>query len=135
MCTRANAALRARARSPPTAWRGATGASPTLPVAAAAKVLPQRTVRVLLIERGGEILFEQRPATGIWGGLWSLPECALDEDVVRALRTRFGATMSPLRDALPPIEHGFTHFRLTLHPQRVAAHRWPRVREAPGMRG
>jgi A/G-specific adenine glycosylase len=33
------------------------------------KVLPQRAVRVLLIERGGEILFERRPPLGIWGGL------------------------------------------------------------------
>ena len=25
-----------------------------------------------------------------------------------------------VEEALPPVEHGFTHFRLTLHPQRVA---------------
>ena len=44
------------------------------------KVLPQRAIRVLLIERGGEILFEKRPPLGIWGGLWSLPEVGVDAD-------------------------------------------------------
>jgi A/G-specific adenine glycosylase len=95
------------------------------------KPLPQRAVRVLLIERGGEILFEKRPPLGIWGGLWSLPECALDADVAAAVRARFGAHVD-VRDALPPIAHGFTHFALTLHPQRLAATRWPRRAEAPG---
>ncbi len=40
------------------------------------RVVPQRAVRVLVLERAGEILLERRPAVGIWGGLWSLPEVA-----------------------------------------------------------
>ncbi len=36
-------------------------------------------------------------------------------------------------EALPPIEHAFTHFRLTIHPQRVAVRAWPRRAEAPGL--
>ncbi|MEO8755328.1 MAG: NUDIX domain-containing protein, partial [Casimicrobiaceae bacterium] len=103
-----------------------------LPSARPRKALPQRAVRVLLIERGGEILFEKRPAVGIWGGLWSLPECALDDDVCGAVHARFGAQVE-LRDTLPPIAHVFTHFALTLHPQRLAASRWPARAEAPGM--
>ena len=54
--------------------------------AAPAKALPQRAVRVLLIEHGGEMLFERRPPVGIWGGLWSLPELPLDADVRAAVR-------------------------------------------------
>ena len=96
------------------------------------KALPQRAVRVLLIERGGEILFEKRPPLGIWGGLWSLPECALDDDVLATVHARFGAQVQ-LRDMLPSIAHGFTHFALTLHPQRVSAAHWPAHAEAPGM--
>jgi A/G-specific adenine glycosylase len=95
-----------------------------LPTARPAKVLPQRAVRVLLIEHAGELLFEKRPPLGIWGGLWSLPECALDDDPHAVVRTRFGAEVD-LRDALPPIAHGFTHFALTMHPQRLSASRWP----------
>jgi A/G-specific adenine glycosylase len=95
------------------------------------KVLPHRALRVLLIERGGEILFEKRPPLGIWGGLWSLPELALDADVRTAVKMRFSADVIP-RAELPVIDHGFTHFALTLHPQRVTARRWPARAEAPG---
>ena len=86
---------------------------------------------MLLIERSGEILFEKRPDVGIWGGLWSLPECALDDDVEAALWQRFGARVD-VGEALPPIAHGFTHFSLTLHPQRISARHWPARAEAPG---
>ncbi|MEO8346191.1 MAG: A/G-specific adenine glycosylase [Betaproteobacteria bacterium] len=95
------------------------------------KALPHREVRVLLIERGGEILFERRPPLGIWGGLWSLPELPLDADVGDALKTRYAADII-VRDALPTIAHGFTHFSLTLHPQRVTARAWPARAEVPG---
>ncbi len=30
---------------------------------------------LLLLDRG-ELLLEKRPARGIWGGMWSLPELA-----------------------------------------------------------
>ena len=102
-----------------------------LPEARPRKALPQRAVRVLLIERSGEILFEKRPDVGIWGGLWSLPECAVDDDVLALVRQRFGARVE-FGEALPPIAHGFTHFALTLHPQRLSARQWPTRAEAPG---
>jgi A/G-specific adenine glycosylase len=104
----------------------------TLPSPRPRKPLPRRAVRVLLIERAGELLFEKRPPTGIWAGLWSLPELPLDADVAAACRRRFGAAAVP-GDELPAIEHGFTHYRLTLHPQRVAVRTWPRRAEEPGL--
>jgi A/G-specific adenine glycosylase len=94
------------------------------------KALPRRAVRVLLFERGGEILLEKRPPIGIWGGLWSLPEIALDDDVRRFARMRFDVEATVGAD-LPPIEHGFTHFALTLYPQQVNVARWPRRAETP----
>jgi A/G-specific adenine glycosylase len=102
-----------------------------LPSPRPTKPLPQRALRVLLLERMGELLLEKRPATGIWGGLWSLPETAVDADVTSHCRACFNAEIAG-QDALPPIEHGFTHFRLTLHPVRVAVRRWPHTVEAPG---
>jgi A/G-specific adenine glycosylase len=94
-------------------------------------MLPQRAVRVLVIERAGAILFEKRPAVGIWSGLWSLPELDVDADIARQCKARF-ATDVIVGENLPPIEHGFTHFRLTIHPQRIAARAWPARAEAPG---
>ena len=103
-----------------------------LPARRPKKLLPHRTVRVLVIERAGEILFERRPAAGIWGGLWSLPETAPDDDVAQHCRARFGAAVVA-GEALPPIEHGFTHYRLTIVPQRIGVRSWPPRAEAPGL--
>ena len=94
------------------------------------KELPQRALRVLVFERAGQILLEKRPPIGIWGGLWSLPEIALDDDACAFARARFDAEAT-VGAALAPIEHGFTHFALTLHPQRMNVARWPSRIEAP----
>ena len=94
------------------------------------KPLPRRAVRVLLFERGGEILLEKRPPIGIWGGLWSLPEIALDDDARTFARAHFDVQATVGAD-LTPIEHGFTHFALTLYPQRVSVARWPLRTETP----
>ena len=96
------------------------------------KELPQRAVRMLVIERAGTILFEKRPAVGIWGGLWSLPEAAVDADPVAHCRTRFAARVTG-GDELASIEHTFTHFRLTILPQRVHVRSWPPRAEPPGL--
>ena len=95
------------------------------------KALPRRAVRVLIIERAGEILLEKRPAIGIWAGLWSLPEVDVATDVARHCKARFAANVLAGNE-LDPIEHCFTHFRLTIQPQRVAARTWPARVQAPG---
>ncbi|MCC7039938.1 MAG: A/G-specific adenine glycosylase [Burkholderiales bacterium] len=98
-----------------------TGRTATLPAPRPVKVLPQRAVHVLAIERGGRLLFERRPARGVWGGLWSLPECPLGVDVHDVARSRFGIVTTKTH-SLSAFVHVFTHFRLTLHPLRLAAH-------------
>jgi A/G-specific adenine glycosylase len=104
----------------------------SLPSPRSRNALPQRSVRVLLIERAGTLLFEKRPAAGIWGGLWSLPEVPVEADVDAHCRARFAARVAA-REDLAPIEHGFTHFRLTILPRRVAVRAWPRRAESPGL--
>jgi A/G-specific adenine glycosylase len=104
----------------------------TLPSPRPRKALPQRAVRALVIERAGTILFEKRPAAGIWGGQWSLPEAEADADVVAHCRARFAAKVA-VGDELAPIEHAFTHYRLTILPQRVAVRSWPPRAESPGL--
>jgi A/G-specific adenine glycosylase len=94
------------------------------------KSVPERELKVLLIERAGELLVERRPATGIWSGLWSLPELPADADVAEALRGRFGIEAATIV-ALAPVVHGFTHFTLTLHPLRIAVRRWQPRAESP----
>jgi A/G-specific adenine glycosylase len=106
--------------------------SASLPSPRPRKALPLRAVRALLIERAGAILFEKRPAAGIWGGLWSLPEAPVEAEVVAHCHARFAARVA-VGDALAPIEHGFTHYRLTILPQRVVVRSWPHRAESPGL--
>lgn len=104
-----------------------------LPAPRAKKARPLRAITVLLLERHGEVLLEKRPASGIWAGLWSLPEIDVGADAVAHCRARFAARVAP-QPQLPPVEHGFTHFRLTLHPQPCAVQAWPRrAEEQPGL--
>jgi A/G-specific adenine glycosylase len=111
---------------------GRDGRTATLPSPRPTAARPQRAVRVLVIERAGAILLEKRPAAGIWAGLWSLPEVGTDADIARYCKTRFAANVV-VGEELPVIEHAFTHFRLTIRPQRIAARTWPSRVEAPGL--
>ena len=101
-----------------------------LPSPRPSKTVPQRAVRVLVFERGDELLFERRPPTGVWSGLLSFPEVALDDDVIDVARRRFHVD-AKRGTALAPITHGFTHFTLTLHPQRLSVSHWPAVADTP----
>ena len=63
---------------------------------------------------------EQRPAAGIWGGLWSPPERDADESVARFLETLgVDSFLAQEYNAAPTIHHGFTHFDLDVEPVYV----------------
>jgi A/G-specific adenine glycosylase len=96
------------------------------------KPLPSRVVGVLVLESASGLLLERRPPTGVWAGLWSLPEFAPEHDARHHCRERFGLD-TRAREPLAPIEHAFTHFRLTLKPQRMAVVAGECARE-PGLR-
>jgi len=97
------------------AYRDSTTA--TLPASRPAKVRPARAVAMLVLKQRGQVFLEQRPPTGIWGGLWSLPELPeMPEDALAdTCRERFGARVLTAF-AGPPLRHGFTHFTLTIRP-------------------
>ncbi len=95
-----------------------------LPVRAPRRTKPQRHCHMLVLQHQDQILLEQQPSPGIWGGLWSLPKFdnqqALDQSLadmgaVDGNKEENGAEKSgPLQaqPALPDINHVFTHFRL-----------------------
>jgi A/G-specific adenine glycosylase len=72
--------------------------------------IPERHARWLVVLHGDVVLLEQRPATGLWGGLWSFPELHADETPTQAAR-RYGCVAKQF-DALPTFRHSFTHFHL-----------------------
>ncbi len=94
------------------------------------KVLPQRSTAMLVLQHAGEILLEKRPPAGIWGGLWSLPECAVDEGPAMAAE-RLGCRACAVRP-LPTLTHAFTHFRLEIRPWLLSVDRRSGAAESGG---
>jgi A/G-specific adenine glycosylase len=94
------------------------GLTAELPAPRPRKALPHRETTMLVLQHGGEVLLQKRPPTGVWGGLWCFPEMAAGARIDEACRMRFGAHVGSV-DCLPAIEHGFTHFSLTIQPRRV----------------
>lgn len=83
------------------------------------KTLPERTVHIVVAGcPSGRWLLARRPTQGIWGGLWSFPEIDAAEDAAQWCAMRGMRTLGSA-DALAPVVHTFTHFRLTLQPWRV----------------
>ena len=87
-----------------------------------------------MIERGGEMLFERRPATGVWAGCGAFPK-PRSRTTCGISSARASAPIAMPRRGIAPIEHGFTHFTLTMHPQRLAVSGWPHRAEAPERSG
>ena len=100
-----------------------------IPAARPRKALPQKSVTWLVLRREGEILLEKRPAPGIWGGLWSFPE-APAKDVDGFCLRMLGCEVET-KTELDTLEHGFTHFRLSIRPLLCKVVRTPRL-ESPG---
>lgn len=84
-----------------------------LPTRKSKKAAPTRHTVMLLLVRDKEILLEQRPQEGIWGGLLSLPEFSDPEDLLHYLQHR-GLALSPNKDLIKiaAFEHIFSHFKL-----------------------
>jgi len=71
-----------------------------------------RTICMLVLKDAeNRVLLEKRPPSGIWGGLWSLPE----GDSIESIEIRLGLTTSSLK-ALPQVEHRLTHLRMLIQP-------------------
>ncbi len=91
-----------------------TGRQRSLPAARPKKAVPTRRTWMLVLRDGDAVMLEKRPPSGIWGGLWSLPEAA-DETTLAERARDFGGdgAVSPLA----PLTHTFTHFRLDIEPR------------------
>jgi A/G-specific adenine glycosylase len=104
-----------------------TGRVQQLPVRKPKKAIPEKRTAMLVIADRGEVLLEQRPGSGIWGGLLSLPEVPemagdthskIDVDSIAARAVApFGSPGTC--DRLQPFSHGFTHFKLHVSPYLI----------------
>ena len=108
------------------------GRQAELPGAKPKKARPSRQATLLIAQRGfsasSAVLVERRPATGLWGGLWSPPQFESESEAIAWCTRKIG---EPRVDAatLAPIDHAFTHFDLRLNPLRVRYEMSSQVRE------
>ncbi len=102
-----------------------------LPTPKPKKKVPERYATFLLALNGAEIMLEKRDPSGIWGGLWSLPQI---EDGISLHDWKIVE-----RIEMPKLVHTFTHFRLRISPlllkleekpEHQRKHSWMRVDEA-----
>lgn len=86
--------------------------------------LPHHRVALGLVRKEGKLLVQRRPPEGLLGGLWEFPGGKVEEDeepreaVRRELREELAIEVEVGR-ALEPVDHAYSHFRVTLLPFRA----------------
>jgi A/G-specific adenine glycosylase len=104
-----------------------SGRTLELPVRKPKRAKPEKHAMLLAVLDRGQVLLEQRPDSGIWGGLMSLPE--LDGHAAVAPAGARGGPLPHLPDTfgavetaepLLPLVHVFTHYKLHITPVRIA---------------
>ncbi|MCK7546482.1 A/G-specific adenine glycosylase [Marinobacter koreensis] len=86
------------------------------------KAKPEKTTWMLILEDAeGRILLERRPPSGIWGGLWSLPEIdpahGVDE-LQEACDRNLGLSCAE-PELISGFRHTFSHYHLHIRPARL----------------
>lgn len=81
--------------------------------------LPRReTVFAIIENANGEYLLEQRPPTGIWGGLWCFPELLPEESILHTINRQYGFKVDNHIE-YKTFKHTFSHFQLMIKPVHV----------------
>lgn len=91
------------------------GKTDQLPAPKPKKTIPVRQTYMLLLQQNdnAEVLLYQRPASGLWGGLWSLPQVADLRDTI----TETGFEIIEGSEQIwEPLRHTFSHFHLDITP-------------------
>ena len=72
---------------------------------------------VIALADSGSVLLERRPESGVWGGLWCLPEFSTASAASAFARNSLQGASAP--QPLQALEHAFTHFDLMITPLLV----------------
>ena len=78
------------------------------------KAKPHKKTLMLLHRYQGQVLLYRRPPTGIWGGLWSLPEVESSQGLSDWQRQNLNGVKVPNDIKVDLLHHQFTHFSLDI---------------------
>lgn len=95
---------------------------------------PVKAVQFLMLRNpAGDILLEQRPPQGIWGGLWGFPEVEVEIDALDHAQDRYAPVVQV--ETWDSYRHTFSHYHLDITPVLVQLAREPEaVNEAGAAR-
>lgn len=82
------------------------------------KIPVRETQMLLLSNAANEVLLQRRPPSGIWGGLLSLPEVPVDNEVSSWCEKYLGFAVNE-HIRWPVTRHTFSHFHLDITPVLV----------------
>ncbi len=102
----------------------ASGAPARFPLRAARPERPRRHGAAFLLTRGGEVALVRRPAKGLLGGMLALPTTAWRAEPWSDAEAVTAAPVAADWRGAGEVEHGFTHFQLTLRLFHAEAD-WP----------
>jgi A/G-specific adenine glycosylase len=76
---------------------------------------PRREAWLVVAMRGGhKVLLERRPPSGIWGGLWGLPEFPTRAHALQWCSEHLSGAGRP--SPAEPVRHAFSHFEFEMRP-------------------
>jgi A/G-specific adenine glycosylase len=81
------------------------------------KPKPLKTTTMVLATTGESVYLEKRPPTGIWGGLWSLPE--VNGEDMRDWSSRILQETEAETESWSILRHSFSHYDLDIQPLLV----------------
>ncbi len=89
-----------------------------LPAKKSTRGIPTRTATFLVLKSGSYIYLQKRPAQGIWGGLWSLPQMdgkPNKKQIREFCRKELKLPVATLSEQ-SSFRHTFSHYHLDIHP-------------------
>lgn len=95
----------------------ANGVEKDYPMRRPSKTKPMQKTNLIILFQAEKktVLLEKRPEKGIWGGLWSFPECKEIAELKKSFDSDLNITIQS-QILLPAFRHTFTHFHLDIHP-------------------
>jgi A/G-specific adenine glycosylase len=101
------------------------GEQETYPEKKPARAKPQKHTLMLLHRYQQQVLLYRRPPSGIWGGLWSLPEVGGKEEIEDWQTGNLACEKPPNQIKINVLKHQFTHFSLDISVALIDLDRLP----------